>query len=215
MDSKQDLLGLSPQLWWADGWPQNAVQGSITSGFEALDQELPARGWPCGALSELLSNQTGIGELRLLVPVMRQLTSQQKTVMLMNPPMLPYGPTLASHGIDLKHLILLKAKHVPDRLWAVEQCLRSNSLGCILAWLPQSDLRPEVLRRLQLAAQQFEGPIFVFRPSMAQGQVSAAPLRVLLLPRPRQRLALRILKRRGPLHGDYLEIDLPQPCLRR
>jgi hypothetical protein len=210
MGSKQDLLGLSPQLWWADGWPQSAVQGSISSGFETLDQQLPTRGWPCGALSELLSQQAGIGELRLLVPVLRQLTSQQKTVMLLNPPMMPYGPALACHGIDLKHLILLQAKHVPDRLWAIEQCLRSNSLGCVLAWLPQNNLRPEVFRRLHLAAQQSEGPSFIFRPSLVQAQVSAAPLRVLLLPRPRQRLALRILKRRGPLHSNILEIELPQ-----
>jgi hypothetical protein len=128
MKKRQDLLSLSSELWWADGWPQSATQKTIGSGFEALDQELPAGGWPCGALSELLSKQIGIGELRLLIPVMRQLTLQQKTVMLMNPPMLPYGPALASHGVDMNHLILLKASDVFDRLWAIEQCLRSNSL---------------------------------------------------------------------------------------
>jgi len=162
MNKRQDLLGLSSELWWADGWPQSATQKTIGSGFEALDQELPAGGWPCGALSELLSKQIGIGELRLLIPVMRQLTLQQKTVMLMNPPMLPYGPALASHGVDMNHLILLKASDVFDRLWAIEQCLRSNSLGCILAWLPHTDLRPTVFRRLQLAAQQSKDQVLSF-----------------------------------------------------
>jgi len=212
MNKRQDLLGLSSELWWADGWPQSATQKTIGSGFEALDQELPAGGWPCGALSELLSKQIGIGELRLLMPVMRQLTLQQKTVMLMNPPMLPYGPALASHGVDMNHLILLKASDVFDRLWAIEQCLRSNSLGCILAWLPHTDLRPTVFRRLQLAAQQFEGPSFVFRPMQVHTQACAAALRVLLLPRPQQRLGLRILKRRGPMHSEVLEIELPTSC---
>jgi len=64
MNKRLDLLGLSSELWWADGWPQSATQKTIASGFEALDQELPAGGWPCGALSELLSKQIGIGELR-------------------------------------------------------------------------------------------------------------------------------------------------------
>jgi len=210
MRSKQHLLGLSTQLWWADGWPQSGNQTSFASGFETLDQQLPGGGWPCGALSELLSKRLGIGELRLLVPVLRQLTSQQKTVMLMSPPMLPYGPALACYGIDLSYVILLKATHVADRLWAIEQCLRSNSLACILAWLPNTDLRPEIFRRLQLAAQQCEGPSFIFRPSEVQAQASAAPLRILLSPRPEQRLSLRILKRRGPWHADSLDIELPQ-----
>ncbi|NBU00969.1 MAG: translesion DNA synthesis-associated protein ImuA [Betaproteobacteria bacterium] len=186
MQNKRDLLGLSTQLWWADGWPQSGAQRSIASGFQALDKQLPSGGWPCGALSELLSKQAGIGELRLLVPVLRQLTSQQKTVVLMSPPMLPYGPALACYGIDLQHLVIIKAKHLIDRLWAIEQCLRSNSLACILAWLPHTDLRPAIFRRLQLAAQQFEGPGFILS------------------------LGLRILKRRGPLHHDSLEIELPQ-----
>jgi len=210
MQNKRDLLGLSTQLWWADGWPQSGAQRSIASGFQALDKQLPSGGWPCGALSELLSKQAGIGELRLLVPVLRQLTSQQKTVVLMSPPMLPYGPALACYGIDLQHLVIIKAKHLIDRLWAIEQCLRSNSLACILAWLPHTDLRPAIFRRLQLAAQQFEGPGFIFRPAAVQSQACAAPLRVLLSPGPQQSLGLRILKRRGPLHHDSLEIELPQ-----
>ena len=210
MGSKQHLLSLSNQLWWADGWPQSSAQNTVTSGFETLDQALPGGGWPCGALTELLSKQHGIGELRLLAPVLRQFTSQQKTVMLIDPPMLPYGPALVTYGIDLRYVILLKAKHVMDRLWAIEQCLRSNSLGSILAWLPHSDLRPEIFRRLQLAAQPCEGPSFIFRPSEVQSQASAAPLRILLLPRSQQRLGLRILKRRGPWHADSHDIELPQ-----
>ena len=36
-------------------------------------------------------------------------------------------------------------------------------------------------------------------------------LRLLLLPRPDQRLSVQILKRRGPVMADPILIDLPQP----
>src|SRR5690606_10639591 len=45
----------------------------------------------------------------------------------------------------------------------------------------------------------------------AQDQPSPAPLRLLLLPRPQQRLSIRVLKRRGPVLARPLTIDLPKP----
>ena len=47
-------------------------------------------------------------------------------------------PALASLGIDLKHLIIIQAPNAADRLWAVEQTLKSASFGALLAWLPQA-----------------------------------------------------------------------------
>jgi hypothetical protein len=64
---------------------------------------------------------------------------------------------------------------------------------------------------MQLAAQGAQGPAWLFRPLPAQFESSPAPLRLLLLPRPRQRLSVQLLKRRGPLLADPLLLDLPQP----
>lgn len=184
---------------------------SCASGFARLDAQLPGAGWPVGALTELITREPGIGELRLLVPVLRQLTRNQRTVVLLAPPHIPYAPALASFGIDLAHLLVVQAPHAADRLWAVEQTLRSRGFGALLAWLPQEKTRPEHLRRLQLAAQGAQGPVFLYRTLAAQFEPSPAPLRLLLLPRAEQRLSVQILKRRGPVLADPLLLDLPRP----
>jgi cell division inhibitor SulA len=204
------IPSLPPGVWRADriGHPGTPA---ISSGFSALDAELPGAGWPLGTLTELIVREAGIGELRMLVPLLRQLTRERRTVILLAPPHLPYAPALASFGIDLDHLMIVQGSNAADRLWAVEQTLKSASFGSLLAWLPQEKTRPEHLRRLQLAAQGAQGPAFLFRPLSAQFESSPAPMRLLLLPRPNQQLSVQILKRRGPVLARPMLLNLPQP----
>ncbi|UCE32047.1 MAG: translesion DNA synthesis-associated protein ImuA [Burkholderiales bacterium] len=201
---------LSRSVWRASelGHAGTAVIGS---GFARLDGELPGGGWPMGTLTELIAREAGIGELRLLVPVLRRLTRERRVVLLLAPPHLPYAPALASFGIDLDYLVVVQAANAADRLWAVEQTLKSTGFGALLAWLPQEKTRPEHLRRLQLAAQGAHGPVFLFRALPAQREASPAPLRMVLVPRPRQQLEVQLIKRRGPVQARPLLIDLPQP----
>ncbi len=200
-----------PAAVWRASQLGHAGVSALSSGFPALDAELPGAGWPIGALTELIGREPGIGELRLLVPLLRRLTRERRFVVLLAPPHLPYAPALASHGIDTDWLLVVQAPQAADRLWAVEQTLKSAAFGALLAWLPHERTRPEHLRRMQWAARCAAGPAFVFRPLAAQFEASAAPLRLLLLPRPDQRLSVQILKRRGPVKADPLTIDLPQP----
>jgi hypothetical protein len=95
-----------------------------------------------------------------------------------------------------------------DLLWALEQALKSGQVGAVLAWLPVN-LRADALRRLQLAAQAQAGPVFLFRDALARGRPSPAPLRLLLQPAGIDGLALRILKRRGPLLAQPMRLQLP------
>jgi len=95
-----------------------------------------------------------------------------------------------------------------DLLWALEQALKSGHVGAVLAWLPVN-LRADALRRLQLAAQAHDGPVFLFRDALARARPSAAPLRLLLQPAGIDGLALRLLKRRGPLLAQPLRLVLP------
>jgi protein ImuA len=201
---------IHPALWRASQIGHAGLQ-TLASGFSRLDAQLPGAGWPQGMLTELITRESGIGELRLLVPVLRQLTRERKTVILLGPPHIPYAPALASFGIDLDHLLIVQAGNGPDRLWAVEQTLRSASFGALLTWLPQEKTRPDHLRRLQLAAQSACGPVFLFRSLAAQSESSPAPLRLLLLPRPQQQISVQLLKRRGPVLLDPILLDLPQP----
>lgn len=183
----------------------------MSSGFRALDAELPGIGWPIGMLTELIAREPGIGELRLLVPLLRQLTREHRLAILLAPPHIPYAPALNDFGIDPDCLLVVQAPNAADRLWAVEQSIRSASFGALLAWLPQDRCRPEHLRRLQAAARGARGPVFLFRELPAQFQPSPAPLRLLLLSRPDQQISVQLLKRRGPLLAKPIVLDLPRP----
>ncbi|HRO61982.1 MAG TPA: translesion DNA synthesis-associated protein ImuA [Burkholderiaceae bacterium] len=203
---------LAGTVWRASQLAQNGVE-ALSSGFRALDAELPGAGWPLGMLTELIAREPGIGELRLLVPLLRQVTREHRLAILLAPLHIPYAPALKSFGIDPDCLLVVQAPNPADRLWAVEQAIRSASFGALLAWLPQDRCRPEHLRRLQAAARGARGPVFLFRQLPAQFQPSPAPLRLLMLPSPDQQLSVQLLKRRGPVLARPIILELPKPLL--
>ena len=181
------------------------------SGYPELDRELPGGGWPPSVLVELLLPQPGIGELRLLAPVLAPLTQAGKTVLLLAPPHIPFAPALRQLGLDLGNVLVVQADKPADRVWAAQQALKSASLGALLCWLPQ--VKAEHLRRLQLAAAGGAGLAFVFRPWSAQEQSSPAPLRLRCQAAPSGKLALEVFKRRGPAHGAAIVVPLPIPAV--
>ena len=208
---------LHPALWRAHqlGRQHDAVQ---PSGFAPLDAELPGGGWPARALTELLLPHAGVGELRLLAPVLAAVQRSGRSVMWFDPPAMPCAWTLAALGIDLQQLVLVRARDglqgparallpAPDVLWALERALHSGHVGAVLAWLP-ARVRPESLRRLQLAAQAHDGPAFVLRDAAQQTRPSPAPLRALLAAGGPDELQLRLLKRRGPPLAAPLRLTL-------
>ena len=208
---------LHPALWRAHqlGRQRGVV---VASGFAELDAELPGGGWPARALTELLLPHPGIGEIRLLAPALAALQQDGRSVMLFEPPAALCGWTLAALGLDLRLLLLVQARDGPsgrarallpaaDLLWALEQALKSGHLGAVLAWLP-ARVRPEAVRRLQLAAQAHDGPAFLLRDPQLLARPSAAPLRVLLAAAGPDALALRIVKRRGPPLAEPLQLAL-------
>ncbi len=183
-------------LWRGDTMGSYCASGRST-GYAALDKELPGGGWPPSVLTELLWPQQGGGEFRLLAPVLRALSAAGETIVLLAPPHRVFAPALAQIGIDIRHLLLVQSEKPADRLWAVEQVLKSASFGALLCWLPQA--RPDHLRRLQLAAGNSEGLAFVFRPAAAQLESSPAPLRLLCKAAPAGQISVEIFKRRGPV----------------
>jgi hypothetical protein len=146
-----------------------------STGFADLDALLPGGGWPRGALTEILIEADGIGELALLAPTLAQLTRAGRRVVLIAPPYIPYAPALAAAGIDLDRLVQVDANAL-DRHWSAEQCLRSGCCAAVLNWLPDADYRR--LRRLQIAAETGATLGFVFRSAAAASQASPAALRV-------------------------------------
>ena len=254
-----------------------------TSGFSALDAQLPGGGWPHGVLTELLLPEPGVGELRLLAPALAAVTAvaaarasgpvaaarasglgaaarangpaaaarvngpaavaraagtapaDGRCVMLFDPPALLNAWALVQCGLASRHWLVVQGRAgqgragpagaiapgaprganrlaplLPsaDLLWALEQSLKSGHVGAVLAWLPLN-LRADALRRLQLAAQSHDGPVFIFRDALARSQPSPAPLRLLLQPAGIDLLSVRLLKRRGPALAQPLRLALP------
>jgi hypothetical protein len=182
-----------PAIW--RGRDLSAVSvPSLATGFPALNAELPGGGWPMAALTEILPEHEGIGEVRILAPALAHLSAAGRWLAWIAPPYIPYAPALQAAGIDLARVVLIKTRSLRESLWAIEQALRDNSCGAVLAW-PNKIAYPE-LRRLQLASSESRALAVLFRPLRAAADSSPAALR-LSLHAWQGDLAVRILKRRG------------------
>lgn len=182
-----------PSVWRGEESARTAV--AAPSGFPALDAWLPGGGWPAGALTEIFAATTGIGELSLLMPLCARLTQAGRWVIFVAPPHLPYAPGLAQAGLELSRLLLIEAPAGKDRLWALEQALKSRQCGAALAWLPR--VQPNSLRRLQLACEAGAGSGFLFMPEEVSRNASTAALRLRLAANAEGELDIEVLKRRG------------------
>jgi hypothetical protein len=192
---------------WRGGAVSSAVP-TVPTGFAVLDRELPGGGWPVGALSEILANREGIGELQLVLPALASLSWAGKRVVWLAPPHLPYAPALAAAGIDLAQLAVIRAPGRRDALWAAEQVLRAGSCHALLAWFPSA--RYEELRRLAVAAEASRAWVALFRPHEAADASSPAGLRIALEAQG-EAISIHILKRRGAPARAPLHLPVKRP----
>lgn len=205
-ESVRALLG-HPGIWLGNG-QGTAPDGTVLStGFPALDALLPGGGWPAGAVTELLSDAEGIGELRLVMPSLAECAGSGRRIAWIDPPHLPYAPALAAAGVRPSRVLLVRAGAGRDRLWAAEQCLRSGACGAVLSWPGDCDDR--ALRRLQLAAEKGGAMGLLFRPERFASSPSPATLRLRIAPAPAG-VAVCVLKGRCGT-GRRADIPLPAP----
>ena len=183
---------------WRGDQLGSPVARVISSGFEALDHELPGAGWPCHSLTEILQPQPTVAEWRLLAPAMRDVVANGGHVVVVGPPKAPHLPGLRYAGLDERQLVWIQAEAPAERLWVTEQLIKTNASGLLVSWLPQA--RQEQIRRLQVCTQGCDGPVFLCRPAAAEHEPSAAPLRVQLTFGVDWELHVRLLKRKGPTH---------------
>jgi protein ImuA len=200
--SPPSLESLHPSLWRASQLARSTTR-CIDAGFPALASELGGAGWPTGVLIDLLVQQAGIGEIRLLAPALSKVALRQ--IVLIQPPQTPQALGMATLGIPPSSLLWVKGPSTADALWAAEQVLRSGSCGALLFWLPH--VRAESLRRLHLAAQSGETLFYVLRPLAAAQDPCPAPLRLSLRPAP-SGIEIEFIKRRGPQRSEPLFVPL-------
>lgn len=217
--SKSFLSALGARVWHANSDAGDSNVRTVPTRFTALDRLLPSGGWPQRTLIELLA-PCGVGEMRLLMPVLAPLMHARQPVLWVEPPHIPYPRALSAHGVLLEQLLLVRARDRAQRLWAIEQALKSGAAAAVVAWLPedQSHLTSfQALRRLQLAAQAMKrdpGLVFLMRSPVSRTAASPAPLRIELAACERG-IALDIFKRRGVPVQSKTHLALPGPAARR
>ncbi|MGI4777107.1 MAG: translesion DNA synthesis-associated protein ImuA [Janthinobacterium lividum] len=178
----------------------------LPTGHAALDAELPGGGWPVGTLTEILLGAPDAHVWQLLLPVLARAVGARKgPVVLIGAPHEPFGPALAAGGLPSEALMWVGGglpasgrggTAYQSHMWACEQALRCADVAAVMAWLPQA--RVGELRRLQFAAAQHGGLLFVFRPESTALSASPARLRLRLVSADGGRMDVHLLKRRGP-----------------
>jgi hypothetical protein len=199
-DPKLARLLEHPAIWRGSSAARRA---GWSTGFAALDEQLPDRGWPRSGLIEILVSRFGSGELHLLMPALAALTraATARWCVWVAPPLMPFAPALASRGIVLERVAVVSGAHPLDHptksrssllmsfsaqqdarfrgdpdIWAFEQTLGSGACDAALAWARQP--RSRDIRRLQLAAERGRTLGVLFRPRRAAREASAAVLRL-------------------------------------
>ena len=209
----QTTVSLADVLARADVWRGDRLANSafpaLASGFAELDAQLPGNGWPRGTLTEILSPQSGIGECSLLLPALSRLGKEGLWTLLVHPPQALHAKAWSAAGIDLSRLLVVAPQDRRDALWATEQALSSGALGSVLCWA--DDINAAQVRRLEVAVAGQPTLAFVFRPTRAQNEASASSLRLRLAAGDKGKLAVNLLKRRGPPCARTLLLDIARP----
>ena len=204
------LASVHPNVWHADALATPAGR-VLATGDATLNAQLPGGGWPLGALSEILQPDGVHSEWRLLLPALAR--SGTAAVVLVGAPHMPFGPALQAQGLRPQRLLWVQAQASAQRLWAAEQALRCADVDAVLAWMPQ--VRADQLRRLQMAAAEYDKLLWVLRPEQAQNESSPAVLRLWAGPDASDALEVRVLKRRGPPLQQALRLGARAASLAR
>lgn len=199
MSDALDKLLDSPRLW--RGHARGAAWQGLATGYPRLDEHLPGGGWPRHALTEILLDDYGSGELKVLMPALAALSrgaacddGEPGWLAWVAPPFQPYPPALEQWGIDLTRVLIIRPRVPAESLWAAEQALGSGNCAAVLLWPERLDNAAS--RRLQLAAERGRCWGVAFRPARERARPSAAALRLELSPGA-QGTDIHLLKNRG------------------
>ena len=195
---------------WGGG---SSVAGeTFSSSCPALDALLPQGGLPRGALVEWLTWGSAGGAGTLAWIAARQARQQGGAVVVLDRAGHFYPPAAAAWGIDLNHLIVVRAATPADEIWALDQALRCR--GVAAAWIEVARLEARWFRRLQLAAEQGGGTGLLVRPAEVRHEPTWSALQLLAQPRAGSgrgsgpRLRVQVARCRGAVGGETVELEM-------
>ena len=194
----------------------------FSSGSSAIDGCLPCGGYESGTVIEYLQDSAGSGATTLALSTAREaLAATDRFCVIVDWRQQFYPPAAAALGLDLQRIIIVRPATLADRLWAIDQALRSPSIVAVIAEVEQLDDR--AARRLQLAAESGGSLGLLVRsisrqhhPSWAEVQWRVRPL-VQTAPgsplsgssiSPHRQLQLELRRVRGGSSGSRVQLQI-------
>jgi protein ImuA len=134
-------------------------------GVPAIDCRLPGGGLALGALHEVSGfgpdEEDGAVPAAFVAGLCARLASAKPVLWCESGAGDLYGPGLAACGLAPERLLVVRANHPQDLLWAMEEGLRSRGLAAVVGEI--ADLPGPASRRLQLAAENSGVTAFALR----------------------------------------------------
>lgn len=193
---------LKQKQWLWSGSQTPDSHDYYSTGYDLLDQKLEG-GFPKHGVVELQSH-TSIGELRLLLPHLKN-TSQQRLSVFIQPPGYLCAEQLHHYGLDSNNVLMISANNERQALWAAEQCLRSGACSNVLLW--HSELEVHQARRLQVASERGHCLHFIFKTAAKSLFSLPVSLSMALAPHPLG-IEVNIIKRKGGWPQGSFVVDM-------
>lgn len=162
MNKLIDILQHQHLVW--QGSKKATASVGESSGYQTLDEQL-AGGFTQGVTE--IQSEPGIGELRLLLPLLKQAFSQERLVVFIAPQGIVSAQALATQGFELDKVLIVYPDDQQQALWAAEQCLRSGACHSVVMWLNQA-LEVHQVKRLQVASHTGNSHQFILRVNKAE-----------------------------------------------
>ena len=156
--------------------------GAVAStGCPAIDARLPEAGVARGTLGDGVASASGRGASLCAFRMARELQDEGSVVVVDRREAF-YPPAAVALRNHLNNMIVVHPANEQDEQWSIDQALRCEHVGAVIAW-PQQ-ISALVFRRWQLAAERGGTLGLLVRPALALGQPSWAGLRMSVTPRP-------------------------------
>lgn len=185
----------------------------FSSGCSEIDRCLPNGGYDSGTVVEYLQGCSGSGATTLALSVAREAlrVATDRFCVLVDWRQQFYPPAAAALGIDLKRLVIVRPGSLAERLWAIDQALRSPAIVAVIAEVEHMDDRSA--RRLQLAAERGGGLGLLVRGVSSQQHPSWAEVQWRVRPLTANRsahrqLELELVRARGGRPGARVRVQI-------
>ena len=127
----------APALHHLNAWERKSPGVSslvIPAGTPALDELLPAGGWPKAGLVEITVPDEHTDAISLLLPALLRLSQQGRWLAMITPPWQPRVRVLTAAGMNTSRVLQVNPHPGRSGLWTVESIMRSGNCSIVMAW---------------------------------------------------------------------------------